>query len=189
VFRKEHQTFEIVIIEALARDAVTKEKPADDTPVRVQRDDDFGPKGVERTPHQSALRLIECLSEVAPVNDMRVQFEPANQRIALAIFDLSSFGKATQPGAKPIMITLPDFGKNAYTADASGIGHAFDNAGEQSLNVIKTAKDPRKPEQWHRRLAPFRNRFDAPRLWDRRDGKLLAQVAVFLQDTQVLEST
>ena len=42
VFRQEHQTFEIVVIEALARDTATKEKPADDTAACVQRDDDFG---------------------------------------------------------------------------------------------------------------------------------------------------
>ena len=81
---------------------------------------------------------------------MRVQFEPADQRIAFAIFDLGRFGKTTQTGAKPIAITLPDLGENTYTADARGIGHTFDNAGEHSLDVVKTAKDPRKTQQWHR---------------------------------------
>ena len=64
----EHQTFEIAVIETLACDAVTKENPADDTPARVQRDDDLGPKCVERTPHQSALRLIDDLSQIASAN-------------------------------------------------------------------------------------------------------------------------
>jgi hypothetical protein len=95
----------------------------------------------------SALRLIECLGQVASANEMRVQFEPADQRVAFTIFDFRSFGKTTQAGSKPILVTLPDLGKNPDTAYARGIGHTFNNAGEQGLDVVKTAKDPRKTQQ------------------------------------------
>jgi hypothetical protein len=188
VLRQKHQTFEIGIIEALTRGAVTKEKPADDTSACMQWDDDFGAKSIERTFHQTALCLIGCLREVASANEMRVQLKPSDQRISLAIFDLGGFRKTMQPGPKPISVTLSDLGKNTDSADTGGIGHALDDADEQRLDVVKAAKDPWKTQERHRWLTPVGHRLDAPRLRECGCDGLLAQFAILLQYAQVLES-
>src|SRR5688572_5416281 len=116
---------------------MAEKKPANHTPARVERHDDLGPDGVERTPHQRALLRIVGLAKVVSANEMRVPFEPADQRIALAIFDLGGFRKATHARPKAISFSLPNLGENAHATDAGGVSHAFDHIGEQSLDVVK----------------------------------------------------
>ena len=147
MFGQQHQAFEVRATKMLARDAVTKEEPANNVSARMERHDDLSPKCVEGAAHQGALLLIGRFSEIASANDVGVQFEPPDQRIALAIFDLRRFGKAPQAGSQPIAVALPDLGKNTYAADSGGVGCALDHAGQQGLDVVKTTKDAGKTEQ------------------------------------------
>ncbi len=69
--------------------------------------------------------LVGSLGQGAPGDQMRVQFEPADQRVALAIFDLGSLRKTPQAGPKSITVALPDFRENADASDPGGVGHAL----------------------------------------------------------------
>ena len=58
------------------------------------------PNSIERAAHERALRRIDACGEIAAADQVRVQFEPADQRIALAVFELVRFRQAAQAGAQ-----------------------------------------------------------------------------------------
>jgi hypothetical protein len=75
---------------------------------------------------------------------MRMQFEPAHERIALAKFHVMCFGQTAQAGSEPITIAVADFGKNTNARNACGISDTFHNAGKQRIDVLKLPEHPRK---------------------------------------------
>ena len=185
VFGEKHQSFEIVIVETLARDAMPEKEPPDDSAPSVQRHDDFGAEGIERAPHDIALSLADGLGEIASGDEVCMQFEPADEGIAFAIFDLVGFGQAAQSSPQTIPVALPDFRKNAHAPDAGGIGYALDHAGEQSLDVIETPEDARET---HRRFAAFGSGFDLlKRLCHSGYDGLISQFPILLQHPQMFE--
>ena len=188
VLGQHHQILEVVIFEAVPGDAVAEEEPADDSASCMQRHDHFRTEGIESTPHQDPLSLIGCLRKIAPADEMGVELEPAHERIALAVFHFISFRQAAQAGPQTIAVALPDTGKNAYARDAGCIRDTFDNARKESLYVFKAAKNPREAQQRHRRSIAVRHQIQPPRRLGQRDeARVFAQLAVFLQNPQVIK--
>ncbi len=189
VFRQEHQVLEVVIIERLPGEAVAKKEPADDPAARVQRHNHFGAESIEGAPHHCALRGIRRVGEIAPADQVGVKFEPAHQRIALAVFDLVGFRKAAQARAQPIAIALPDARKNSDAGNTRRIGHALDQVGEQRFHVIESAEDAREAQQRHRAGQALWRRVECARCLRQGDEtRLAAQFSILLRETQMIES-
>ena len=81
---------------------------------------------------------------------MRVQFEPAHQRVALAEFHLVRFRQTAQAGAEPITIPLSNLRKNSDARHAGGIRDAFHNTGEKCIDIVELAKHARETQQSQR---------------------------------------
>ena len=165
------------------------EEPADDAAARVQRHDDFGAEGVERATHQGAVRLIG-LREAAARDEVRMQFEPAHERIAFRVFDFVCLRQAAQARAQAVAIALPDTRENADPRDAGGVCHAFDDAGEQRLDVVEAPEDARKAEERRGRGVAFRHRLAAARRFGvGEERRLVAQFPVLLHHAQMIKRT
>ena len=86
---------------------MTEKDPADDPAPGVQRHDHFRCQSIEGAAHDRALRRID-MRQVRPGNQVRVQLEPADERVAFPVFDVVGFRKATQAGAQAEAVALPD---------------------------------------------------------------------------------
>ena len=157
VLGQQHQIFQILIIKTLSGHAMAKKKPSDDPAMRMQRHDDLGAKSIERAAHEKTLSLIGRLREIVAADQMGMEFEPADQRIAFAIFHLVCFGQATQAGAEPVTFALPDPGKNADARDAGSISHPFGHAGQQCFHVFKPPENARETQERTRRRITLRH--------------------------------
>ena len=73
------------------------------------------------------MRQIVCLRKIRATDEMRVQFKPAHQRIALTKFHLLRFRQATQTSAQPITIALANARENSNTRNLCRIGYALDH--------------------------------------------------------------
>src|SRR5205823_2763400 len=124
------------------------------------------------------------MREVGPRNEVPMEFKPADQWIPLVILDLVSFRQATQTRTQAIAIPLTNTRKNANAGHASSVRHSFNDAGEQSFDIIEAPKDARKTQQrQRRRVHMLQHRFAPAGLFRGRTIMgLFAQIAVLLHD-------
>src|ERR1044071_8124765 len=102
-----HQSLEIARFKTFARDAMTEKDPADDSAPGVKGDNDFRGEGVEGAAHDRALGRLH-VRDVRARDEVGVQFEPADQRVALAAFYIVGLGQAAQSCPQPVAVALPD---------------------------------------------------------------------------------
>ena len=62
------------------------------------------------------------------VNQMRVQFKPAQQRIALVVFQLMRFGQTTQAGPQPKRSSRVVAAEHPHSRHPHRIGQVFDHS-------------------------------------------------------------
>src|ERR1700736_5189542 len=98
------EIFQIWIGEPLAGQAMAKKQPTDDVTARIKWGHHFGAKTVESAPKNRALPPFADITEIGTIDEMGVQLEPANERIALSKLQFLGLRQATQTGAEPITI-------------------------------------------------------------------------------------
>src|SRR5207302_2557018 len=129
---------------------MAEKQPADNFAARVKGDDNFSAKGIKRTTQERPLILRGDVGEVGARNEVPMQFEPADQWIALVILDLVSFWQTAQPGTQAIAIALPNARKNSNPSHAGCVCHCFNDAGKQSFDLIQASEDTRETQQRQR---------------------------------------
>src|SRR5205807_3616605 len=129
---------------------MTEKQPTDDASTRIKRHDHFRAERVKRAAKLRSLCLMRRLRKIGAGDQMRVQFEPAHQRVALAEFHLVRFRQTAQAGAEPITIPLSNLRKNSDARHAGGIRDAFHNTGEKYIDIVELAKHARETQQSQR---------------------------------------
>src|SRR3954470_23483429 len=125
---------------------MSKEEPAEDAVPRVERHHDFGPEGVQRPPQDGALAAISDLRETCSTNEMRVELEPAHQRVTLAKFNLARLGQAAHSCAQSIRFAFMTAGKNSKACHARRVGHVFHDTGQECIDIFEAAENARKTQ-------------------------------------------
>src|SRR5213595_222826 len=74
----------------------------------------------------------------------------SDQWIALVVLDLVSFWQTAQPSTQAIAISLTNARKNSNAGHAGSVRHSFNDAGEQSFDIIQAPKDTRETQQRQR---------------------------------------
>ena len=167
---------------------MTEKEPADDPAAGMERYDHLGRESIQRAPHDGALGRID-VRQIRAVNQMGVQLEPADEGIAFAVLDVVSFGEATQPGAEPVAVALSYLGKNSDAPDAGRVRYAFDDVGQQRLDVIEPPKHARKTQERQGYLGTFERCFRAAhRLRCVGCEGVVTEIPIFLEHAQMIES-
>src|SRR2546421_5098542 len=125
---------------------MSEKDPAHDRTARVKRHDRFRTEKVECAAHERALALVRRLARIGARNQMPMQFEPTDQRIAFAKFQFIRFRQTTKTGAKPVFVAFAGEREKSNATDASGIGCSFHDCSDERFNVVQPAKDSRKSQ-------------------------------------------
>ena len=147
MFGKRSQSFEITIFERATGDAVAKEDPTQDETTRVERHDRFGAKGIESATHDSSLPLVVSARGICARDEVRVQFEPAHERVALIKFQLLGFRQTVNSRAQAIRRFLVRAREKTNAADSGCIRERLHQTGDQRIDVVHSSKHARKAQK------------------------------------------
>src|SRR5437870_2370294 len=113
----------------------------------MQRHDYLRAEGIESAPKNLSLGGIFDLEKISATDEVRVQFEPAHQRIARAIFDADCFRQTAQTSTQAIAIALRVATKNSDPRDRDPFGEALGDAVHENVHILEAAKDAREAQE------------------------------------------
>src|SRR5437868_4526162 len=126
---------------------MAEKQPSDDSPSSIKRNDDFRSEIIQGTAQQQALAAIAGFVKGCPTDQVSVTLKPADQRIALAIFNFRCFRQAAKAGSKTVAAALADPGENSDPCHSRRIRNCLHNSVEKRFNVGEPAKNTCQPKR------------------------------------------
>src|SRR6476469_1189076 len=170
---------------------MAKEEPTQDAVAGIERHQDLGAESIERSPQNGPLPAICDFREARSIDQMRMKFKPAHERIAFAKFDIGRLRKAAHPGAQTVRFAFVTTRKNSEARHTGGIGDVFDHAGQKGFDVFEFSENARETQHWRsNRPVAVTGGFDAPAQFGHGPkGGFLAQIPILFPDAEVIKGT